>query len=365
MPEVFRNRSFLILFFTVLIFFVAQGTAGALNLHGSKFFWNLPVDAIQFLSIVAALGLLVGIPIVALLGPHVEKRTMTLWSLAYIVVAQAGMPLLRIAGVLPPNGPLLTTLLAVNNVLVYGAVTVLAISFQSMMADAADEHELLFGARREGLYFSGTTFSAKAASGIGSFLAGVALDLIAFPVDIAAKGGDAIHLTRATVNDLGIVYGVFAGGDDGDLHRGQLVLPHRPPRPCPHPVRTRDAPRRARRRQAAHPGGPAMRIDNRITRMLGVEYPVVQAPMGWIARAQLASAVCMGRRQWASSRPRRASSTPSRARSRRCARSPTSRSASTSRSPSCAIRASSTSSSTRASNSSRPRPATRRRSWRR
>ena len=34
-----------------------------------------------------------------------------------------------------------------------------------------------------------------------------------------------------------------------------------------------------------------MAIDNRITRMLGVEYPIVQAPMGWIARAQLASAV--------------------------------------------------------------------------
>jgi enoyl-[acyl-carrier protein] reductase II len=32
-------------------------------------------------------------------------------------------------------------------------------------------------------------------------------------------------------------------------------------------------------------------IDNRITRLLGVDYPIVQAPMGWIARAQLASAV--------------------------------------------------------------------------
>ncbi|HEY2659409.1 MAG TPA: nitronate monooxygenase [Caulobacteraceae bacterium] len=34
-----------------------------------------------------------------------------------------------------------------------------------------------------------------------------------------------------------------------------------------------------------------MKIKNRITEMLGVEYPIVQAPMGWIARAQLASAV--------------------------------------------------------------------------
>ncbi|HUR78054.1 MAG TPA: nitronate monooxygenase [Acidimicrobiales bacterium] len=34
-----------------------------------------------------------------------------------------------------------------------------------------------------------------------------------------------------------------------------------------------------------------MPFDNRVTRMLGVEVPIVQAPMGWIARSQLASAV--------------------------------------------------------------------------
>jgi len=37
--------------------------------------------------------------------------------------------------------------------------------------------------------------------------------------------------------------------------------------------------------------GSARRFDNRVTQMLGVERPVVQAPMGWIARSQLASAV--------------------------------------------------------------------------
>ena len=34
-----------------------------------------------------------------------------------------------------------------------------------------------------------------------------------------------------------------------------------------------------------------MKFDNRVTRDLGVEIPIVQAPMGWIARAPLASAV--------------------------------------------------------------------------
>jgi enoyl-[acyl-carrier protein] reductase II len=33
------------------------------------------------------------------------------------------------------------------------------------------------------------------------------------------------------------------------------------------------------------------RIVNRVTELLGVEYPIVQRPMGWIARSQLASAV--------------------------------------------------------------------------
>ena len=35
-----------------------------------------------------------------------------------------------------------------------------------------------------------------------------------------------------------------------------------------------------------------VQFKNRITDMLGVETPIVQAPMGWIARSQLASAVC-------------------------------------------------------------------------
>lgn len=34
-----------------------------------------------------------------------------------------------------------------------------------------------------------------------------------------------------------------------------------------------------------------MLIDNRVTKLTGTQYPIIQAPMGWIARAQLASAV--------------------------------------------------------------------------
>ncbi len=36
---------------------------------------------------------------------------------------------------------------------------------------------------------------------------------------------------------------------------------------------------------------PPAPIRNRVTELLGVDYPIIQAPMGWIARSQLASAV--------------------------------------------------------------------------
>ena len=34
-----------------------------------------------------------------------------------------------------------------------------------------------------------------------------------------------------------------------------------------------------------------MKFSNRVTDLIGVDVPLVQAPMGWIARSQLASAV--------------------------------------------------------------------------
>ena len=68
-------------------------------------------------------------------------------------------------------------------------IGLVSIAYPSMMADAADEHEHLFGRRREGLYFAGLGFASKAAGGLGVLLAGFALDLIHFPQDIGQKVG--------------------------------------------------------------------------------------------------------------------------------------------------------------------------------
>ena len=108
----------------------------------------------------------------------------------------------------------------------------------------------------------------------------------------------------------------------------------------------------SRRRGAAVNNDPGAEIAaplrTRVTELLGVRYPIVQAPMGWIARAQLASAVSnaggLGIIETSSGE---LDAVRERDRAR-CATSPTSPSASTSPSSSCATRPSSTSSSTRA-----------------
>ncbi|HEX4301220.1 MAG TPA: MFS transporter [Rhizomicrobium sp.] len=209
--EVFRNASFRLLFSSVLVFFVAQGTASALNLHGSKFFWHLGTPQILGLAVTLLFGVLVGLPAVWLTGNHVEKRSMVIWSLVYVVITQAGLPIAHIIGIIPNNPTIIVAALATNNFLVGIAITFLTVGFQSMMADAADEHEMLFGARREGIYFAGLSFSTKAASGLGGLISGAVLSLIHFPADLAAKGGDAAHIAPATVNALGLAYGIVPG----------------------------------------------------------------------------------------------------------------------------------------------------------
>jgi GPH family glycoside/pentoside/hexuronide:cation symporter len=114
--------------------------------------------------------------------------------------------LLRVTGLVQADSAVL--LLSVSGVVFGVGVSFALIGFQSMMADAADEHEHLFGARREGLYFAGISLAAKASSGIGALIAGVVLDLIGFPHGLDAQGlAKVVSISPTAVNSLGIAYG--------------------------------------------------------------------------------------------------------------------------------------------------------------
>jgi glycoside/pentoside/hexuronide:cation symporter, GPH family len=203
--EVFRNPSFRILFLACLILFVALGAAGALTLHANTYFWKLPSQAILVTSLSGTFGVLVGVFAAAMMAKVLEKRTMALAGLGLIGLCQLFPALLKVAGVIPPGGELLTLSIATGLGGAGGGVAL--ISFQSMMADAADEHEHLFGARREGLYFAGISLSAKASSGVGALIAGLVLDVIGFPHGLVAGGAAPHAIPVEAVRNLGLLYG--------------------------------------------------------------------------------------------------------------------------------------------------------------
>ncbi|MHB8528819.1 MAG: MFS transporter [Caulobacteraceae bacterium] len=203
--EIFRNPSFRILFTGCLVFFVAQGVAVPLTLHANTYFWRLSTEVIGDLTLVYTAGLTAGIFAMAWLSARLEKRTLAIGGLSLIVASQFTPVPLRIAGLLPTAGAVFAVL-CVACVFLGVGVTAAVIGFQSMMADAADEHEHLFGSRREGLYFAGINLSAKASSGLGTLIAGVALDVIGFPHNLAARGA-SIHIAAGAVRELGLIYG--------------------------------------------------------------------------------------------------------------------------------------------------------------
>jgi GPH family glycoside/pentoside/hexuronide:cation symporter len=205
--EIFRSRSFVVLFSVVLLFWISQGSAAVLALHAAKFFWKLPNEIIQYQAISIAMGGLAGIPIAGLIARLFEKRTVVAWTLIVNCAQQGVLPLMRISHMLPTNGPLLYGILIASLFAVGLSGAVSGIFFQSMMADATDEHELLFGSRREGLYFAGITLSAKAALAVGALIGGVALDAIGFPRDLSQNISLALNLPKGAVMELGIVSG--------------------------------------------------------------------------------------------------------------------------------------------------------------
>ena len=154
--------------------------------------------------------MILGLPIVQLASRFFEKRTIVFAGLVFFITAQVAPVLLRLQGAGIASGDNVERLLAVATCLIAVGVTSVIVGVQSMMADATDEHEHRFNSRREGLYFAGLSFSQKASSGLGVFFAGLGMDAIGFPHDLAARHG-AVQIPLATIRDLGLLIGPGTG----------------------------------------------------------------------------------------------------------------------------------------------------------
>lgn len=209
--ELFRNRSFRLLFGAALLFFIAFGVTQSLALHVNTFFWHLESGKVQLVTVAFIAGTLIGAPLTGPIISRNEKRTSVLIGISGWVIAQIAPASLRLLGLLPLEGHALSVFLALVAGMGGALMALAAIAFTSMMADAADEHEYIFGARREGLFYAGWAFAGKTAGSIGILLSGMLLTAINFPVEKTKVAGIHITLPESMVHQLGFIYGPGAG----------------------------------------------------------------------------------------------------------------------------------------------------------
>jgi len=204
--EVFGNRSYLVLVIASLFSAVAGGFNDVVGLYMFTYFWGFTAAEIAFLGLGYIVALVAGVSLARPISQKFDKRTAAL-GLALFAILFGSLPvLLRLLDLMLPNGhPVLLYLIFGHGVVLVTVVIVMGIILASMVTDTMDEGELRTGKRQEGMYASAIAFTGKSVSGVGSFLAGVALDLVAFP-RVTAEGVAPV-VSPESIFSLGLVVG--------------------------------------------------------------------------------------------------------------------------------------------------------------
>ncbi len=187
--EIFSNRSFRVLFISAVVVFVAIGLNASLNNHAHIFVWRLKSEQLQFIGYAYLFGVLLGVMGAPMLQRAMEKKDIVMLGFVLLIGNWVVLQTLLLTGAYAPVGDAALLPIQINAFVAGIGVGLVSVAYPSMMGDAADEHEHLFGRRREGLYFSGLGFAGKAATGLGVMVAGIALDLIRFPEDVGRVVG--------------------------------------------------------------------------------------------------------------------------------------------------------------------------------
>jgi len=203
LSDTLSNRSFLSLFLATVFAAMAGGVSGNLSIYMSTYFWELKPERILFIVMMHFLSALIGAALAPFLTRRFGKKRTALGLIGSAIILGPAPILLRLVDFFPGNeSPWLLPILMLHGLIEVSLVVMVGITTSSMMADIAEQNEIRTGRREEGLFFSATSFAAKVTSGLGTFLAGVILSLVAFPRDAAPGSVDA-----QVIFNLGLVVG--------------------------------------------------------------------------------------------------------------------------------------------------------------
>ena len=198
------NKDFLVLFAAGLFTAIAWGASAGFDSYINNFFWEFPSEKIFWLNA----GILISAVVAAFVAPMLakrfdKKRAAIGLYIAYMFLSPA-LIVLRLLGVLPDNDwPYLFPLVMFSLGVVIAIYIMFGILQSSMLADVVEQSQMKTGqAGKNGLFFAARTFSQKAATGMGTFMVGIILDVISFPKELSPG-----EVPEEVLFDLGLAYG--------------------------------------------------------------------------------------------------------------------------------------------------------------
>ena len=183
--EVFRTlrqNSFRILFIAVLVFNTLAGVIATLLVYVATYVFEFKPEHLAGLASSVLIGIIFASTVAQKLARRFDKKN----ALALCVIAGGlfafSPQVLYFTGLLDQmsTGGKFTYVFTVNGISQVFFIAYI-ILLDSMLSDVIDERELLSGQREEGLFFAARSFATKASYGLGSFFAGIGLDIIHFP----------------------------------------------------------------------------------------------------------------------------------------------------------------------------------------
>ncbi|WP_082897019.1 MFS transporter [Thalassotalea crassostreae] len=173
--------------FTVQVLSMIAGGAGTtFLLYTGSYFFALSTAEISVLTLTIVVGLIPATIIAPVLSKKIDKMPSLVWCLLLATLVSFSPIILRLFNIMPENGSaLIMPILFSTYVVGYSLFIAGGIVIGSMLADVADLHETNTGKRQEGLFFAANSFAQKAAYGVGALIAGIGLDVIAFPKQVA------------------------------------------------------------------------------------------------------------------------------------------------------------------------------------
>lgn len=215
-----NHRSWLMLFFSGIIFSIYIGLTSGLTFYFNSFFWEWKPADVAIFAIVDLAGAILISGFAGRLARGWDKKRLAVGLFSIAIFIGPILFILRLLDIwygiqiLPENGPKYGSLwwVMLGHSFVQACVAVLAwILVNSMTADVVEDSQTKTGQRSEGLFFAGPNLIQKSISGLGLMIKGIVLTIVGFTPDgTEAEKAAAIEGLAAVIVVLSIVMPVLS-----------------------------------------------------------------------------------------------------------------------------------------------------------